>query len=133
PGLCGFIAEAFVLLSAFNYSYVLAILAASAVILTAGYILWTLQRVFLGRSERYRGLPDLSPREWAISIPLVLLTVPLGVAPQTLLMSWMSPSVEQMVRSVTSANAQAPGVARVLPASERPKSVLLANETPGPR
>ena len=44
PGLCGFVAEVFVVLSAFNYSYGLAILAAAAVILTAGYILWTLQR-----------------------------------------------------------------------------------------
>ena len=32
-------------------------------ILTAGYILWTLQRVFLGRSEQYKGLPDLNLRE----------------------------------------------------------------------
>ena len=50
PGLCGFVAEVFVVLSAFNYSPLLAILAAAAVILTAGYILWTVQRVFLGRT-----------------------------------------------------------------------------------
>ena len=59
PGLCGFVAEVFVVLSAFNYSPLLAILAAAAVILTAGYILWTVQRVFLGRSEAWKGLPDL--------------------------------------------------------------------------
>jgi NADH-quinone oxidoreductase subunit M len=63
PGLCGFIAEAFVILSAFNYNPWLAVFAAAAVILTAGYILWTLQRVFLGRNEQYRGLPDLTARE----------------------------------------------------------------------
>ena len=55
PGLCGFIAEVFVVLAAFNYSRLLAVLAAAAVILTAGYILWTLQRVFLGRSEAVEG------------------------------------------------------------------------------
>ena len=55
PGLCGFVAEVFVVLSAFNYSIVLAVLAAAAVILTAGYILWTLQRVFLGRQRAVRG------------------------------------------------------------------------------
>ena len=55
PGLCGFVAEVFVVLAAFNYSPLLAVLAAAAVILTAGYILWTLQRVFLGRSEALEG------------------------------------------------------------------------------
>src|SRR4029079_15318552 len=75
PGLCGFVAEVFGVLAAFNYNYVLGVLAAAAVVLTAGYILWTLQRVFLGRSEQYKGLPDLTPREWSIAIPLVVLTV----------------------------------------------------------
>ena len=66
-------------------------------ILTAGYILWTLQRVFLGRSEQYKGLPDLNLREWIIAVPLVVLTVALGVFPQSMLLSWMGPSVDQMV------------------------------------
>ena len=48
PGLCGFIGEFFVVLGAWSYSKVLAIVAASVVILTAGYILWTIQRVYLG-------------------------------------------------------------------------------------
>src|SRR5262249_55061103 len=56
PGLCGFVAEVFVVLAAFNYAPGLAVLAAAAVILTAGYILWTVQRVFLGRNETWKGL-----------------------------------------------------------------------------
>jgi NADH-quinone oxidoreductase subunit M len=136
PGLCGFIAEAFVVLSAFNYDWRLAILAAAAVILTAGYILWTLQRVFLGRSEQYRGLPDLNLREWGISIPLVVLTIALGVVPQWLLLSWMGPSVSQMVRGVAQAvgpreaqaavkaPAQPVGQAKVL--SERAEPLVQA-------
>ena len=51
PGLCGFVAEAFVILASFNYNIPLTVLAAASVILTAGYILWTLQRVFLGRAK----------------------------------------------------------------------------------
>ena len=105
PGLCGFIAEVFVILSSFHYNPLLGIFAAAAVILTAGYILWTLQRVLLGRNEQYRGLPDLTIREMIIAAPLVILTVALGVAPQQMLLSWMSPSVDQMVRSVTSARS----------------------------
>jgi NADH-quinone oxidoreductase subunit M len=117
PGLCGFIAEVFVILAAFNYNQVLAVLAATAVILTAGYILWTLQRVFLGGSEQYRGLPEMNTREVIIAAPLVVLTIALGVLPQTLLLSWMSPSVREMVaavdrkvRTIATASADSPPV-----------------------
>ncbi len=110
PGLCGFIAEAFVVLAAFNFNWALSILAASAVIITAGYILWTLQRVFMGVKDEYKSLPDLDNREMAIAVPLVVLTVVLGVAPQWSVFEWMGPSVDQMVKSVTSAKGmpQAP-------------------------
>jgi NADH-quinone oxidoreductase subunit M len=109
PGLCGFVAEVFVVLAAFNYSPWLAFLAASAVILTAGYILWTIQRVFLGKSETWKGLPDINPREVAIAVPLVVLTIAMGIFPQSLVLSWMSPSVDQVAQRVITArelNAQ---------------------------
>jgi len=104
PGLCGFIAEVMVVLASFNYSKVLAILAAAAVILTAGYILWTLQRVFLGRSETWKGLPDMDLREIAVAVPLVVMTIAMGVFPNTVVLSWMSPSVDQVVNSVVTAH-----------------------------
>ncbi|MGO9813604.1 MAG: complex I subunit 4 family protein [Isosphaeraceae bacterium] len=103
PGLCGFVAEVFVVLAAFNYSKLLAVLAATAVVLTAGYILWTLQRVFLGRSETWKGLPDMDLREIVIAVPLVVLTIAMGVFPNTLVLSWVSPSVGEMVNSVVTA------------------------------
>jgi len=135
PGLCGFVAEVFVVLAAFNYSPLLAILAAAAVILTAGYILWTIQRVFLGRSEAWKGLPDMDLREVAIAVPLVVLTIAMGVFPQWLVLSWMGPSVDQVVNGVVTArelNAQ-PGQVRatalVRPAREEHsgESVLSQN------
>src|SRR5262249_39773132 len=95
PGLCGFVAEVFVVLAAFNYSIVQAVLAASAVILTAGYILWTIQRVFLGGSQAWKGLPDMDLREIVIAVPLVVLTIAMGILPQPLLLSWVSPSGRQ--------------------------------------
>ncbi|WP_165232245.1 complex I subunit 4 family protein [Aquisphaera insulae] len=120
PGLCGFVAEVFVVLSSFNYSIPLAVLAAAAVILTAGYILWTVQRVFLGRSETWKGLPDMNLRELTIAVPLVVLTVAMGVFPNALVLSWVNPSVNQMVNSVVHArelNAQVPRAAVVAPAT----------------
>jgi len=121
PGLCGFIAEAFVILAAFSYSPALAVLAAAAVILTAGYILWTLQRVFLGRGENRddhgHHLTDLSTREVVIAAPLVILTVLLGVLPQPMLLRWMGPSVDEMVKGVTTA--------RTL--RDEPRNVVIRN------
>jgi NADH-quinone oxidoreductase subunit M len=115
PGLCGFVAEVLVVLASFNYSKVMAVLAAAAVILTAGYILWTLQRVFLGRSETWKGLPDMDLREVAVAVPLVVMTIAMGVLPNTLILSWMSPSVNEMVNSVVTArelNVRGPSTAQ---------------------
>ena len=61
PGLCGFIGEVFVVLSAWNFSYLLAIIAASGVILTAGYILWTIQRVYLGQEYKGPNAENITP------------------------------------------------------------------------
>ncbi len=96
PGLCGFIGEFFVVLGAWSYSKALAVVAASVVILTAGYILWTIQRVYLG--PEYKGphaeaLSPMSRREVAIAAPLVALAVLLGVYPQALF-KYTTPTVE---------------------------------------
>jgi NADH-quinone oxidoreductase subunit M len=127
PGLCGFIGEVFVLLAAFNYNRVLAVLAALAVVLTAGYILWTIQRVWLGRSEEWKGLPDMNSREIAIAAPLVVLTILLGVAPQ-LVLSWVGPSVDQMVQRIANAPTvrAAAAVNMAAAAQEAPPPVLQA-------
>ncbi|APW60986.1 complex I subunit 4 family protein [Paludisphaera borealis] len=126
PGLCGFVAEVFVLLAAFNYSVRLAVVAAAAVVLTAGYILWTIQRVFLGRNQAWKGLPDMSLRELVIAAPLVVLTVLMGVFPQGLILSWMSPSVNQMVNGVFTARELNTGAP-----DQPPVARLIAPRVPG--
>ncbi|HEV3257955.1 MAG TPA: NADH-quinone oxidoreductase subunit M [Gemmataceae bacterium] len=50
PGMCGFVGEFMVVLATWNYSPLFSILAALTVVLTAAYILWTLQRVFMGQN-----------------------------------------------------------------------------------
>ena len=84
PGLCGFIGEVFVVLSVWNYSKVLAIVSAGGVILTAGYILWALQRVYLG--PEYKGphpeaITPMNAREKAIGWALIVPCFALGVYP----------------------------------------------------
>ena len=78
PGLCGFIGEVFVTLSVWNFSHALAVVSASVVILTAAYILWTIQRVYLG--PEYRGphgdhLTPMTAREVLIAAPLLALAI----------------------------------------------------------
>jgi NADH-quinone oxidoreductase subunit M len=52
PGLCGFIGEVFVVLSVWKFKYWMAVVSAAVVILTAGYILWAVQRVYLGPNTK---------------------------------------------------------------------------------
>ncbi len=99
PGLCGFIGEVFVTLSVWNYSHTLAVIAASVVILTAAYILWTLQRVYLG--PEYKGphaeaLTPMNTRELLIAAPLMAFAIIFGVYPQAVF-NYMTPSVNQTV------------------------------------
>jgi NADH-quinone oxidoreductase subunit M len=86
PGLSAFISEVLVLLGAWQRYPGLTIVAASAVILTAGYLLWTLQRMYLGRpDEKYLGLPEINGRELATLVPLGVIVVILGVYPHAVL------------------------------------------------
>ena len=86
PGLSAFISEILVLLGAWQYDKVLAIIAASAVVLTAAYMLWMLQRVWLGPvNEKYADMPDVTPRELVTLVPLAVIVLILGIYPHAVL------------------------------------------------
>jgi NADH-quinone oxidoreductase subunit M len=91
PGLNGFVGEFLILLGAFKSNLLgspwYAIVAASGVILSAVYLLWSYQRVFFGRLENpdNTSLKDLTVREWAVLVPVVIFIVWLGVYPKTFL------------------------------------------------
>jgi len=102
PGLCGFIGEVLVTLSSWNYSRVLAAVSAFTVILTAAYILWAIQRVYLG--AEYKGphgdhLSPITPRELAIATPLVFFAILFGVAPQ-IIFNYVTPTVNRQVETL---------------------------------
>jgi NADH-quinone oxidoreductase subunit M len=131
PGLCGFIGEVLVVLSVWNYSTTLAVIAAAVVILTAGYILWAIQRVYLG--AEYKGphpeaLTPITSRELCVAVPLLALAIWFGVNPNALL-RYMQPSVDQTVVALadwTKANEPAKLQAQQVPAttaaSDQPSS-----------
>ena len=74
------------------------LLAMGGIVLAAGYMLWMLQRVVLGEpsSEVASRLPDLTSRELATVIPLVLVVFWVGLYPGPLL-SMMDASVIHLV------------------------------------
>jgi NADH-quinone oxidoreductase subunit M len=110
PSMCGFVGEFMVILGTWNFApagyphlgWVLSILAALTVVLTAGYILWTIQRVYLGTNPAYKDYPDITIRELACIIPLVVLAVLLGVLPGMFLLDWMEPHVTGLVDALAS-------------------------------
>ncbi|MBI1345011.1 NADH-quinone oxidoreductase subunit M [bacterium] len=102
PGLCGFIGEVFTVLSAWQYDHMLAIIAAGGVILTAGYILWTIQRVYFGPS--YKGphaeaIVPANSRELLVGYVLLAFAILFGVCPN-LLFYEMNPTIERFVHQV---------------------------------
>lgn len=116
PGMAGFVSEAMTLVGSFQstvgltpeqlaagdtvfgpYQW-LVMAACLGVVLTAAYILWALQRVFLGPlNERYAGYKDISFREVFCQAPLLFLCVALGIFPFFLL-DWMDVSVVELMR-----------------------------------
>lgn len=100
PGLSGFISEAFVFLGAFGESLirVVTVVSTLGIVLGAGYMLWTLQRVYLGKlNEKWASLKDLDFREYAMFIPLTAIIIFLGVYPSSML-NLMNSSVNSMVQ-----------------------------------
>ena len=85
-GLSAFISEVLVLLGAWQKYPVLTIVGASAVVLTAGYMLWTMQRVYLGPpNEKYLKMPEINGRELFTLVPLGAIVIILGVYPSVVL------------------------------------------------
>jgi len=81
PGLNGFVGEFLILVGTFQRNVWLAAVATSGIIFAAVYLLWMYQRVIFGEisHEANRGLRDLTPREWAVLVPVVALIAWIGV------------------------------------------------------
>ena len=100
PGLSGFVSEAMVFLGAFPVHRTIAIVSALGIVIGAAYVLWMLQRVFLGpKNDKYDGLPDISARELFTLVPIGLLVLLLGIYPMPVL-DLMKASLNHLVKVV---------------------------------
>jgi NADH-quinone oxidoreductase subunit M len=96
PGLAGFIGEFMALLSSFQPAAIFSVglyrtfmvVGGIGTILTAGYFLWMLQRVNQGVAPvkwKEHGFRDVLAVEWVSWIPLLTLTLVLGIVPSIIL------------------------------------------------
>ncbi|MGH7598185.1 MAG: complex I subunit 4 family protein [bacterium] len=90
PGLSSFISEAFSFLGAFSSTAfdlrVYTIVSTLGIVLVAGYMLWTLQRMFLGQlNPKYADLPEINGRELFTLVPLAAIVIFLGIYPTPVL------------------------------------------------
>ena len=98
PATGGFVGEFLVLMGAFKASTWLAAFAATGLILGAAYMLYLYRRIIFGvlDKEALKQILDLSPREIAIFVPLIILVFWMGIYPSTFL-DIMSVSVDHLI------------------------------------
>jgi NADH-quinone oxidoreductase subunit M len=107
PGLSGFISEMFSLLGAFQTFRTLTMISAVTIVLTAGYMLWVLQRVFLGTlPEKWQGLTDMNGRETFMLTTLAVIVIFLGIYPAPIL-DLMNVSMSSLAGILSQAGATA--------------------------
>jgi NADH-quinone oxidoreductase subunit M len=101
PLLGGFIGEITTLHGTFVAHRAAASWAVFGIVLTAAYFLWLYQRTMLGpvAREANSSLTDLRRREYLITLPLVALTVCIGIYPKPLFDRIARP-VEKIIRQV---------------------------------
>ena len=90
PGFSSFIGEVLILLGSYRAEGLplwLPVAATAGIVLSAGYFLWTIQRMLFGKFHSAVGgdLSDIGSHELVVLVPLALLTILLGVYPAPLL------------------------------------------------
>jgi NADH-quinone oxidoreductase subunit M len=101
PLLAVFISEFLAMRGAFEANPWWAGWAGLGIILNAGYMLWLYQRMFFGEidNEKNKLLPDLSIREWAYMLPLVIMSLWIGIYPGPFL-RYIEKPVNALVRQI---------------------------------
>ncbi|WP_206038327.1 NADH-quinone oxidoreductase subunit M [Rhodococcus sp. HNM0569] len=94
PGLAPFVSEFLVLIGTFTRYPVAAVVASTALVLAAVYVLWLYQRLMTGPvKDGNESITDLGKREIAVVAPLVALLLVLGFFPRPVL-DVVTPAVE---------------------------------------
>jgi len=106
PGTSGFVGEFLTLVGVFQVNTWIGVIAATGVILSAGYALWLYRRVVFGDliKESLKSITDMDRRERMIFAPLIVMTLLLGVYP-SLVTDMIGPSVAALLTQYDTALA----------------------------
>jgi len=101
PGTSGFVGEFLVLLSIFTVNTYFAIFATTGVVLAATYSLWLYRRIIFGAliKDDLSEMFDLTRREIIIFLPLIILTIFIGLYPKPII-NIIEPSTEKIVNQI---------------------------------
>ena len=100
PGLAPFVSEFLVLVGTFTRYQWAAVIASSALVLSAIYVLWMYQRMMTGpTNENTSRIRDLVPREILVVAPLIALLIGLGVYPKPVL-DIVNPAVDHTLTTI---------------------------------
>ena len=101
PGTSGFVGEFLVLLSIFTVNTYFAIFASTGVVLAATYSLWLYRRIIFGAliKDDLSEMFDLTRREIIIFLPLIILTIFIGLYPKPII-NIIEPSTEKIVNQI---------------------------------
>ena len=101
PGTSGFVGEFLVLLSIFTVNTYFAIFATTGVVLAATYSLWLYRRIIFGAliKDDLSEMFDLTRREIIIFLPLIILTILIGLYPKPII-NIIEPSTEKIVNQI---------------------------------
>src|SRR5437773_1621734 len=111
PGTNGFVGEFLILIGSFRTYPIATAVATTGVIVAAAYLLTALQRVIynpLTQPENEK-LMDLTPREIAVLVPLIVCILWIGIYPKPILRR-MEPSARALIELIKPATTQAPAV-----------------------
>jgi NADH-quinone oxidoreductase subunit M len=138
PLLNGFVGEYYIMLGAFMAKWQWAAWAAPGVVLAAAYLLWLYQRVFFGTvtNPKNEKLHDLTPREIATFVPLIVMALWIGLYPKPFFLILDQPvnhliaTMQQGQQAQAAANASAqPLTTTPMAASQSTPSAPAATST----
>jgi NADH-quinone oxidoreductase subunit M len=106
PGTNGFVGEFLVLIGSFKTVPIFTVIATTAVIFAAAYLLWAIQRILFNALDKTENehVADLNLRELTIMVPLVAAIIWLGVYPAPVLRRTQT-SAERFVNTVQGRSA----------------------------
>ena len=87
PGTSSFVGEFLILAGAFQTNTTVCVLSATGMILGGGYSLWLFNRVAFGniKVQYMKAFSDVDKREFATLLPLIVLTLVMGIYPEIFL------------------------------------------------